>query len=240
MTREHRGESSVWFRWVPLAISIAALAVSFWNSFSPANISISLSSPQLVLRPLTVRAVNGGISGSEVPQALLGLKFTCAFSNSGAQNGIVENMAVRFQSEDDQTKWLFSPYMVVDDAKFLGGSWNDLTWLKSSFYPITVPGKQTAALSVLFFSESGLPGFKSVEIRPHRFKVTILTWTSGSSSWHEQQTFTLNFDQDVIRFISAGTIFNIPFAEVQQRFQLPCRFRRQTLQVKILQRLLQR
>jgi hypothetical protein len=216
VTTDYRPKASQSLPIIALLVSLFSLAVSFWTSFSPADIGLSVSSPQWILRAEGYKPLK---TGKEEAQPRLMLKLTCSFSNKGARTGVIENVALKFQSEDRNAKWLFSPYLVVDDAKMISERWESLNWAKGSFYPVAVPGKQTVALTYIFFPESDLPNFNNVKLAPHRFKATVLSWAAGEEAWREQQSFTINFDQDLIDEISKGVIFGLPSVEQQQRVQ---------------------
>jgi len=161
---------------------------------------------------MTQTPLNEGTPSQSVEKPSLWMTMTCTFANAGARTGVVDNIAVKMESADDTTNWLFSPYAVLDSVTS--------KHMKDSFYPLTVPGKQTASLTYLFFGETGLSGFDEVQLTPHRFKMTLFTWTDGETRWREQQQFGINFDKDVVGQLAHGVVFVTPFIESQERFRL--------------------
>jgi hypothetical protein len=130
----------------------------------------------------------------------------------------VEYFAVKFEATDG-TKWLFAPYLVVDEAKLYTDGWDKGTWRMGSFYPVVVPGKQSVSVSYILFPESGLRNFSIVDLKPHKFDVTLLAWLSGKGQWSEAAKFMLDVDADMIASLKGGVMFQMPSVEQQQRVQ---------------------
>lgn len=196
-------------------ISFLGAMYALWNStLAPADVKASASSPMFLWRPEAETPVGG-----EQAKPKLAMKVTCSFSNNGAHFGEVSYLALRFES-DDGTKWAFVPYWVVDDARLLTDGFGKLTWVKEPFHPIVIPGKQTEAFSYMFFAESGLPNFTDATLTPHKFHVSLLTWSPGDSTPRVHQTLTLDFDKDLIDHLTRGIVFGMPFAEQQKQVQM--------------------
>lgn len=196
-------------------ISFLGAMYALWNSMlAPADVKASASSPMFVWRSDVETPI-----GSQQAKAKLAMKLTCSFSNNGAHFGEVSYLALRFES-DDGTKWAFVPYWVVDDAKLLTDGFGKLTWVKEPFHPVVIPGKQTEAFSYMFFAESGLPNFTDATLTPHKFHVSLLSWSPGDNAPRVQQTSTLDFDKDLIDNVTRGVVFGMPFTEQQKQVQM--------------------
>jgi hypothetical protein len=203
---------------IALAISIISFLgamYALWNStLAPADVKASVSSPMFLWRPGAETQL-----GSQQAQHKLMMKATCSFSNNGAHFGEVSYLALRFES-DDGTKWAFVPYWVVDDAKLIADGFGKGTWLKEPFHPFVIPSKQTEAFSYMFLAESGLPNFTDATLAPHKFHVSLLTWSPGDTAPSVQQTSTLDFDKDLVENLARGVVFGMPFAEQQKQVQM--------------------
>ncbi len=204
-----------WIARIISIISFLGAMYALWNStLAPADVKASVSSPMFLWRPETETPVGG-----QRAKPKLMVKATCSFSNNGAHFGEISYLALRFQS-DDGTKWVFSPYWVVDDAKLIADGFGKRTWVKEPFHPFIIPGKETAASSYMFFAESGLANFADATLTPHKFQVSLLTWSPGDASPRVQQISTLDFDKDLIENLGKGVVFGMPFAEQQKWVQM--------------------
>lgn len=176
--RDHRD-------WIARTISVISILISmaalWYSSLAPADIRASVSSPVFLWRPGSETPV----SGSEQAKPKLMIRATCSFSNNGAHFAEISYLVLRFES-DDGTKWVFAPYGVVDDEKLIADGFIKRTWLKEPFHPIIIPGKQTMAYSYMFIAESGLSDFTDATLTPHKFHVTLLTWSAGDAAPHKQ------------------------------------------------------
>jgi len=204
-----------WFaRTVAIISLLGSLAALWYSTLAPADVQASMSSPMFLWRPESETPVGG-----QQAKPKLMMKATCSFSNNGAHFGEISYLALRFES-DDGTKWVFAPYWVVDDAKLISDGFAKRTWVKEPFHPTVIPGKQTTVYSYMFFAESGLSNFTDATLTPHKFHVSLLTWSSGDDAPHVQQISTLDFDEDLIDNVEKGAVFGIPFAEQQKQVQM--------------------
>lgn len=194
-----------------LLVGALSLSISYCSSFSGPDIRLSASPPAWRWAPFELNTVGQAAPSPAAQSSALWMTATCAFTNLGARGGVVDNVSVRFESEDDTTRWLFAPYAVIEGVAS--------KHFKDSFYPLTVPGKQSVSLTYLFFPENGLNDFQYPQLNPHRFKVSFLTWADGDSHWRTQQQFTIDLDSDVVAQLASGTLFVTPFSESQQRFR---------------------
>ncbi len=203
--------------WIARIISIVSFIgamYALWNSMlAPADIRATVSSPMFLWRPELETPV-----GSQQAKPKLMIKTTCSFSNNGAHFGEISYLALRFES-DDGTRWVFAPYWVVDDAKLIEDGFSKRTWVKEPFHQIVIPGKQTTAYSFMFFAESGLEKFTDATLTPHKFQVSLLTWSPGDAAPYVQQVSTLDFDKNLIENVERGVVFGMPFAEQQKQVQ---------------------
>jgi len=185
---------------VALGCSLAALFISvlvaYFSTLSPPDIQTSVSSP--------IWAMTSDPSGNKQ----LAINLACAFSNHGARNGVVEDVMLRLESLDDSTRWLFYPGLQVDEAKFLSSDSpvppTSVKGLIGTFYPVSVPGKQSQQSSYLFLPMLKHPNFPFLGAKPHKFRVTVLTRANGEQEWRTQQTFTDNLPQSTLDFIQTG------------------------------------
>jgi hypothetical protein len=175
-------------------LSVFALCVSFWSSFSPSSVEVVVNSPVWIGR-------NNG----------LGLKLTCVFANSGAQTGIVTDILLKMEGKDKTSAFLFFPTMVIDETEFTMEAKPDIKFLKGPFYPVAVQGRQSSVLSFVFAKYSGNPNFQSVNITPQEYKFTVLTKMGTSTKYETQQSFTVNLNQDSIRTLMQGTMVQEDF-----------------------------
>jgi len=197
---------------VNLGLSLIALAVSlltaYLTSLSGPDIKVFVSSPQWVMRH-----VKTGELPNKRAENQLGIKVTCGFSNHGARNGVVEDILLRLQSQDDGTKWLFYPTVQLDDAKFLeGGPANPPDAIKGiigTFYPMSIVGRQSQVATYLFMPMLQHPNFPFGDLKPHRFNVSVLTRSDDERDWKTQQTFTVVFDQNAIDEIRNGATMQL-------------------------------
>src|SRR5207244_10888684 len=124
------------------------------------------------------------------------IKLTLTFVNSGARAGVVEDMILRFESEDGGVRCLYSLLAVVNEERFIQPrSQPDTNWVKSSFYPIAIGGRQSISESVIFnYSPSNLDRNLS-GFAPNRLRVLLLTEQADHRrSWSRQATFSVPFD----------------------------------------------
>lgn len=191
-----------------IVISLTALVFSYRASLSAADIVVDISPPQWAMRPVQL----GDSPNSQSAHSLV-IKLTCAFSNRGARNGVVNDILLRLESMDDSTRWLFYPAVQVDDLKFLSSNApvpaNSMKGMTGSVYPVAVAGKQSQVSTYVFLPMLKHPNFPYVEIKPHRFRAAVLTRTNGQHSWDAQQTFTVNFDQQTIDQINSGVVMQL-------------------------------
>lgn len=186
--------------WVNLAIAITALLISYSVSLSHPDIRVSASAPQWVMRPMQL--------GDTPTKNNAAIKLTCAFSNLGARNGVVDDILLRLESQDDATRWLFYPAVQLDDTKFLSSDIptppNAIKGLIATFYPVAVPGRQSQVVTYLFIPMLKHPDFPFQDFSPHKFKVEVLTRSNGTREWVTQETFTVTLDQQSLDKIHAG------------------------------------
>ena len=202
--------------WVSPLVSLVALIVSviaLWYSvLAPADVTVNVSSPMFRWQP----DIENPGSGTAPPKPVLMLEATCAFSNNGAHTGEISYLVLTLES-DDGTRWLFTPYWIVDEAKLASDGFGKRTWMP--FHAVVVPGKQALAYSYMFVGESGLSRFQGPTLTSHNFKAKLLTWRPSDSRPREQQTSVLDFDANLIENLSRGVMFGMPFAEQQRRVQ---------------------
>jgi hypothetical protein len=183
--------------WIALVISVCSLVLSYFTSLSASNIVVDVSAPQWVMRHIQL----GNIT-NQIPTSIA-VKLTCAFSNKGARTGVVNDLLLKLESLDDLTRWLFYPGIQVDDTKFLEA---DPKGIMSSVYPVTVAGKQSQVSTYLFIPMLQHPNFPYGEIRPHKFRATVLMRTNGDHDWKPQQVFVVDFSQQIIDQIKTGMV----------------------------------
>jgi hypothetical protein len=176
-------------QWISLAFSFVALItsaiVAYTSTLSGSDIQVSVSSPQWVMRDKTIQ-----------------VKLTCVFSNRGARTGVVEDVMLRLESEDDTTRWLFYPGLRVDDTKFLEA---DAKGIMGTVYPVSIAGKQTQAVTYLFLPMLKHPNFPYGEINPHKFRFVVMTRSNGCRRWKKQPPVTVVLSQDTLNAIQTGT-----------------------------------
>lgn len=194
-----------------LGVSVIAVTISILNTYSSADIKASASPPVWRWGGLEESLSDGQPTGQTSQQAVLLMSMTCAFTNVGAEAGSVDDVVVRFESESDRVKWAYSPFVILDGATS--------RHVKDSFYPLTVPGKDTISMTYMFQPEAGVAGFEQPRLVPHPFRMTLLTWSNRSNSWQEQQRWTVNFDEDAVKHLASGKSFVMPFAETQEHFR---------------------
>jgi len=188
--------------------------VALWYSLlAPADIKSSISSPMFLWQPGIETPI-----GAQQAKPVLMMEATCSFSNNGAHIGEISYVVLSLES-DDGTRWLFSPYWIVDETKFLTDGFSKRTWMSGQFHSVLVPGKQTVAYSYMFVAESGLSRFQEPSLTPHKFKARLLTWFPANSRPREQQSSQLDFDENLIANLSRGVAFGMPFREQQERVQ---------------------
>jgi hypothetical protein len=185
----HSSNSVGIVQWISLALSLVAFLMSalvaYMSTLSGPDIAVSVSSPQWVMR------------GKQIQ-----IKLTCVFSNRGARSGVVEDVMLPLESEDDATRWLFYPGIQVDDTKFLEA---DSKGIMGTVYPVSIAGKQTQAVTYLFLPMLQHPDFPYGEIKPHKFRFVVMTRSNGSHRWKKQPPATVVLSQDALNAIQTGT-----------------------------------
>jgi hypothetical protein len=213
MAKQAANSGKDWTARIGLIISLVMSAIALWlSALAPPDIKAIVSSP--VLRWQGETEVPPDIPGAKRSTAPLMMKATCAFSNNGAQTGEISLLALRFEA-DDGTNWIASPLWTVDDAKL---AMEQKIEAKGSFVPIVLPGKQTISYSYLFSIEPSSASEKII-LAPHRFHVSLFTWSPGHSEPHKQQTSTLSMDSYVVTALRSGQFFEVPFEEERAQMQ---------------------
>ncbi len=188
------------------SISIVSLAFSLINLFlvaylawvnylSPMNVRLSTS--VLTLRPLI-----------ENESMQLHAVLTILLCNEGARGGFVEDIALRFRSEDGVTNWLYQPFYFIDYGEFLRiqlSHKRDVEAIKTQFHPIWVPGKQTVTETIIFGPEVGNPDFPLGKLSPAKFYIDIITRDSASFDWKIQKTISYNLKGRTLESLVKGT-----------------------------------
>jgi hypothetical protein len=176
-------------QWTSLALSVVAFLMSalvaYMSTLSGPDIAVSVSSPQWVMRNSQIQ-----------------IKLTCVFANRGARSGVVEDVMLRLESEDDATRWLFYPGIQIDDTKFLEA---DPKGIMGTVYPVSIAGKQTQAITYLFLPMLQHPNFPYGEIKPHKFRFVVMTRRNGSHRWKKQPPVTVVLSQSALNAIQTGT-----------------------------------
>ena len=173
-------------------LSTIALLVSFWSSFSPANVEVAVNSPVWIARG-----------------AALGIKLTCVFANSGARTGIINDILLKMEGKDGTSAFLFFPVTVIDETQFTLEAKPDVKFVKGPFYPIGVQGKQTLVLSFIFIQYTNNPNFKSAKIDPQEYKLTVLTRSGTFKTYDLQQSLTVNLEQGALDTLRQGTMVQV-------------------------------
>jgi hypothetical protein len=174
--------------WVAFGLSLFALVVSVWSSFSPANVKVDVSAPVWISR-----------------DNALGVKLACVFSNTGARTGIVSDLVLQIDGEDRAAHFLFFPVTVIDETQFTLEAKPDIKWAKGIFYPVAVQGKQSLVLSFIFIAYHNT-NFTAEKIVPQKYTVTVLTRLNTSTNYDKQQIFTVNLDRRVLETLQRGTM----------------------------------
>jgi len=182
---------------------VVSLTVAYFSTLSAPDIRVFVSAPQWFMGSIQTGDYPNQKSGKQ-----LAIKLTCAFSNHGARNGVIEDVMLRLESLDDSTRWLFYPGVQVDDAKFLSSDSpvppTATKGLIGTFYPVSVPGKQSQLSTYLFLPMLKHPNFPFQDVKPHKFRVGVLARESGDQKWTTQQTFTADLSQGTLDFIQTG------------------------------------
>ena len=130
---------------------------------------------------------------------------------SWPRNGVVDDILIRLDSLDDSTRWIFYPAVQVDDTKFLSSDppvpADALKGLVATFYPVSVPGKQSQVASYLFIPMLKHPNFPFGQIKPHTFRVSVITRSDGNVNLVTQQVFTDVLSDVAIAQIKTGAVY---------------------------------
>jgi len=181
-------------QWISFALSVLAFVISaviaYMTTFSGPDIQVSVSSPQWVL------------------EGQLRIKLTCVFSNRGARSGVIDDVMLRLESQDDATKWLLYPLVEVDERKFWESEEpGDREKAESSVYPVWVAGKQSQVVTYLFVPLPDHPDFPYRGIKPHKFKFVLMTRSNGKWEWERQPPATIVLSKDTLDKMSpSGTM----------------------------------
>jgi hypothetical protein len=153
MTKDKKVEKASIIPFLSFTVSILALLLSgfsartsYVNAFAPADLRVACSDPTWYIQQLSLRPI-GQLHSSSTGRLVA--KLSCSFTNTGSASGVVQHLAYRLEATDG-TKWLFAPYLLVDDAKWQVDGRNSFSWSKGSFSPVTVPGKQTVSNTYIF------------------------------------------------------------------------------------------
>jgi capsule polysaccharide export protein KpsE/RkpR len=95
MTQKQPSKFSYWTL-LSIAISVIALIFSYFGFLSSPDIKVFVSAPSWVIRSTK--------SENSTTDNQLWITLTSAFSNHGARNGIVGDILLRLESQDDATK----------------------------------------------------------------------------------------------------------------------------------------
>jgi len=198
--------------WLALGVAamsmVIALTVAWFSALSPADISVRLNSVQFGGR-------FGESSGQSSKHSLM-VVATCAFANNGARSGQIDMLALRFDSQDDSTQWLYTPYVVVDDARLVPQLIPSA--IKSRFSPVVLPGKQTATYTYMFFTDD------TTLLAPHKFKVSLFSWMPDQVTPTEQEVRTLDLKELYVAFLkqstsAGGDFLSVGFEETAHQLQ---------------------
>src|SRR2546430_6637114 len=154
---------------ISLGFSLLSLLIAgttaYFNTLKPPDISAAMSSPTWIWR------------------SQLGMKFDCVLSNSGSSTGVVEDIVLVLDNADTHDRRKYVPVAIVDEEKFTTQmSAPDVSWVKSPFHPISIPGKGSVTIPILFLLSSPA----SEDPRPGHHKVTPYLRESNSDCWKQQ------------------------------------------------------
>jgi hypothetical protein len=140
------------------------------------------------------------------------VQVTCTFVNDGAQTGVIDMLALRFKSLDDDTVWIFEPKYVIDETRELS---SDKTGMfKSGFTGIVLPGKQSVTHTYAFVTAG------PTKVEQRKSLVTLYTATPERDGMTPQQERTLDFTPQVVWFLQHNpTLVTVPFEETKRHFQ---------------------
>ena len=183
-----------------LLIALISLTVSvtvgWFSAVKPADITVTASDIRF---------------GSQADGELV-IVGTCSFANNGARAGSIDMVALRFESQDDDTNWLYEPKYVVDDARLLAADRSGL--MKAEFAAVVLPGKQTATYTYVFVTT------QKVTLAPHKFRVTLYSSSPSDKQVVEQQVRTIDFNAEVIFVLQRSNGFvGVPFEETRHQMQ---------------------
>jgi len=200
-----------------LFISIGALLLSAWvaytSTLSPPDVHVSFSDPVWIHL--------GDLPTKEDSPGEVGLVLTCSFTNTGARNGVVEDVLLRIQSEDGSENWLFFPIFQIDASKVLLArevpspsptsivGVQLMNALSGIFYPVGVPGRSSVALTYLFKPVRDLAALKYTKLTPHTYEIAALVRMAGEDGYKRTQTISVKIVPHSIDIINSGQSLQI-------------------------------
>src|SRR3989442_5443419 len=133
---------------------------------------------------------------------LLGMKFDCVLSNSGSSTGVIEDIVLVLDNADTHDRRKYVPAAIVDEEKFTTQmSAPDVSWVKSPFHPISIPGNGSVTIPILFL----LSAPTSEDPKPGHHKVTPYLRESNSDCWNQQRSFHINLQSETVDAVKRGT-----------------------------------
>lgn len=139
-----KGHRDLFARIISIISIIGSLIALWYSVLAPAELKASMSAPMFLWRS----GLETPVSGTEQAKPILLIKSTCEFSNNGAKFEEISYLALRFES-DDGTRWVFAPYWLVDDAKFVADGFAKWTWIKEPI-PSSSRGNRASGILTCF------------------------------------------------------------------------------------------
>ena len=140
---------------------------------------------------------------------------TVSISNSGAQEGVLEDLVLLVRTKRQDVNWFLVPGALVDEEKFLKPPPNPAAnWMKGFFHPLKLDGKHAEVLTVFFVVDpQHLLNRPLAEIPEGGLTITILSRELGSHDWKEQHRIFSGFNQKSLENIRSGQDTYITTAE---------------------------
>ena len=193
--------------WLPIAISLVALAISMSNLYVTqlAPFSPLITIGNVVWHPANAPLPAGqGVAGAAGPQSpkpvtkAIALLVPLTITHAGGQPGVLEDLVVRLSRLDGAGEWIFAPEVFVDERAYFTtfGPADHLKWIIAPFYPIAVArGAQVERFLFMISVES--PRFSGGPLAAGRYSIRVLARISGRPDYTDvdtrEETLTAQF-----------------------------------------------
>jgi hypothetical protein len=194
--------------WVPIVVSIFALAISLfslWRTFlAPFNLNITIGSPTFRLYEIEPET-----SGVDKIWWIPSVDIPVSFVNSGAKPGKIFDARLIFRSKEVQklTEEFFYPVWIVEYPKFSPCGSDRFRWIKeaieSEWYPLVLLPNQTVAKHLVLESP------RWDHLLPGNFEIDFDIYSDYKSKWLTYQTFELRMDDWTLKELEKGCSFSL-------------------------------